>query len=396
MPQKPCPRSWRDPLWKWQCTTNWQVKRRVDVVERPQLLDLDFGAMGLQREDHFKLTPESSGPSLPVVELFPAELGMAASGFTKPVLGSPLATVLRRVEEDSETFRLPLLGGSARCLWMPSEGVLFAGYHLEVTSVSPFVLSAKPGSVFPLHLPGDRIGKAVVDLFSGSGAMGVALEALGFKVMVSVDSCYLCCDHLAQNGRGYVIQGDVCCPTTISRVHEILHNANIKDFVMIGGFPRQPFSSQGRMMEEENPRFNAFLGLMNATRQLQPRALLVACVPNAGRNALIQSRLASLCKDMHWGLRQLTFALKDQWPMSRNRWYCIMSEECMTILYKILNFSTYVQHCSPSGECSGRMTTSFTSGRLHSGAMMGDCYPGRSANCCSSSASLAGPLALRP
>ena len=68
--------------------------------------------------------------------------------------------------------------------------------------------------------------------------MGVALEALGLKVMVSVDSCYLCCDHPAQNGRGYVIQGDVCCPTTISRVHEILHNANIKDFVIIGGlFP---------------------------------------------------------------------------------------------------------------------------------------------------------------
>ena len=97
---------------------------------------------------------------------------MAASGFTKPVLGSPLATVLRRVEEDSETFRLPLLGGSARCLGMPSEGELFAGYHLEVTSVSPLVLSAKPGSVFPLHLPGDRIGKAVVDLFAGSGPWG--------------------------------------------------------------------------------------------------------------------------------------------------------------------------------------------------------------------------------
>ena len=112
-----------------------------------------------------------------------------------------------------------------------------------------------------------------------------------------------------------------------SRVHEILCNANIRDFVMIGGFPCQPVSSQGRMMEEEDPRFNAFLGLMNATRLLQPRALMVECVPNAGRNALIQSHLASLCNDMHWGLRQLTFDLKDQWPMSRNRWYCIVSDE---------------------------------------------------------------------
>ncbi|CAK9051725.1 Modification methylase Eco47II (M.Eco47II) (Cytosine-specific methyltransferase Eco47II) [Durusdinium trenchii] len=210
---------------------------------------------------------------------------------------------------------------------MPSEGEIFAGYDLEVLSEMPLVLSADSNSVFPLSPPGDRIGSAVVDLFAGSGAMGVALEALGYKVVVSVDSCYLCCDHLAKNGRGYVLRGDVCCPTTISRVHEILCNAHIKDFILVGGFPCQPFSSQGRMMEEEDPRFNAFIGLMNAARQLQPRALLIECVPNAGRNALIQSHLASLCKDLNWGFRQTTFDLKEQWPMSRNRWFCILSDE---------------------------------------------------------------------
>ena len=252
---------------------------------------------------------------------------MASLGVSKPVVGLPLATVLHRVDGDPTHFQLPMLGCSAVCMGMPSEGEIFAGYDLEVLSEMPLVLSADSNSVFPLSPPGDRIGSAVVDLFAGSGAMGVALEALGYKVVVSVDSCYLCCDHLAKNGRGYVLRGDVCCPTTISRVHEILCNAHIKDFILVGGFPCQPFSSQGRMMEEEDPRFNAFIGLMNAARQLQPRALLIECVPNAGRNALIQSHLASLCKDLNWGFRQTTFDLKEQWPMSRNRWFCILSDE---------------------------------------------------------------------
>lgn len=80
--------------------------------------------------------------------------------------------------------------------------------------------------------------------------------------------------------------------------------------------------------EDDGRRGPQVQGLSRTDERHSTGALLVECVPNAGRNALIQSHLASLCKDMHWGLPQLTFDLKDQWPMSRNRWYCIMSEEC--------------------------------------------------------------------
>lgn len=156
-------------------------------------------------------------------------------------------------------------------------GLSLAGYELVVLDTAPLTLQAKEASCFPHSPPGDRVGRHAVDLFAGAGAMGIGLQALGFSTAVSVDNCYLCCEHLNLNARGYVLRGDVCDPKTIGAVHEILTNKGITDFIISAGFPCQPFSSQGRMMEEEDPRFSAFLGLMLAVRLLRPRALLVEC-----------------------------------------------------------------------------------------------------------------------
>ena len=202
---------------------------------------------------------------------------------------------------------------------IPSSATL---YGWQVIDDDPIVLGKLSSSqMYSNDRSPVRFSSKVVELCAGSGAMGLGAAFLGAQITVAIEMNSFAAEHLRKNDHGVVLEGNVASPYVLASAHRALDGATATG---LAGFPCQPFSCQGLGKGENDYRFEGFTGTIKATWLLQCQALVLECVPGAQSNPAVRKALDLLCRAMNWCLKECIIDLKTQWPMRRQRWWCIL------------------------------------------------------------------------
>ena len=143
----------------------------------------------------------------------------------------------------------------------------------------------------------------------------------------TIDSNKLAAEHLRRNLGERVIQGSVGDMNTIWKAHQKIAEQGSPPFSVLAGFPCQPFSRQGSCQEHADGRFSTYPQIIKAIILLGPQAVLLECVPNAGKNAKVQEGLQVLMERLGWQKHETVNELSSYWPMRRKRWFCVLAHE---------------------------------------------------------------------
>ena len=138
---------------------------------------------------------------------------------------------------------------------LPSLG-RFALYQLRLQDDSgPVLFSGTKDTWLTKVSNTEDFPQGIVELCAGSGAMGVAASFLGGRILASMDHNDLSIRHLRCNQHGQVLQGDVTKIEDVLKVHQCVES---EEFLVLSGFPCQPFSTQGLQMHGADPRAQVF------------------------------------------------------------------------------------------------------------------------------------------
>ena len=178
-------------------------------------------------------------------------------------------------------------------------------------------------TILDLQKSTKMLGRGLVELCAGAGAMGHALEHVGAEVFAAIDHNTVVCEHLKLNHPERVIQAEIRNMEALFEAHQMAHAKN-EPFTLLSGFPCQPFSSQGWMKAEDDSRFATFQDVVYAAHLMKPQLIMLECVSAASKCATIQSNLRELALMMGFEMKQYVFDLAWFWPMKRSRWYCVI------------------------------------------------------------------------
>eukprot|EP00435_Cladocopium_sp_Y103_P026257 s555_g6.t1 len=195
-------------------------------------------------------------------------------------------------------------------------------YQLEVLSKDPMCLGfqAASQSFRKRDLPAfEKV--TLFDLCGGIGGFTMGSHPIGFETLAILDSNALACETLRANFQVPIIHGNVSDISTIQELHAL----KTEDFSQItGGFPCQPFSRQGDLQGLRDQRGTVLSALLRCAWLLQVQSLLLECVDNVLQFKEIQDQLDSFAEIAGMNIYKLVFDLKDQWPVRRNRFWCMM------------------------------------------------------------------------
>ena len=204
------------------------------------------------------------------------------------------------------------------------EGGRKSFYHLMTVEQDPLILTCNEKTVVIETPCRNQPPKFIVELGACTGAMSVGPQFLGATTLASLDSNRLACDHLSHNSHGVVHHADLLDPNAIRDLHA---DVGPVPHTSMFGFPCQPYSSQGFMLYQADPRSKAFWAGLRAIFLMQAQACVLECVTGASSDSNIQQGLASLAQIMKWRIQEVTLKLEDQWPMHRCRWWCLLCPE---------------------------------------------------------------------
>ena len=265
--------------------------------------------------------------SLSAVWLFTTEIWVLFSAMRFPSVGETYHAIVEVIQQLDETmFMVHDVGNATDCLLCDVPLAMkgrFAVYHLKLQDdTGPMMMAGTKDTWFTEVSSKDSFPSGIVELCAGSGAMGVAASFLGGEILASLDHNALSVEHLRRNHHGCVLQGDVTKIADVLKVHQCVAGS---DFILLSGFPCQPFSTQGMQLHGADPRAEVFHGLMEAIFLLQPKAVILECVPGASSDPDVRAALLDLCALMGWTMNDTVLELMHQWPTRRRRWWVLLA-----------------------------------------------------------------------
>eukprot|EP00438_Fugacium_kawagutii_P025923 Skav202342 [mRNA] locus=scaffold2638:36667:46016:- [translate_table: standard] len=173
------------------------------------------------------------------------------------------------------------------------------------------------------HEPfGASKGFTLVDLCSGLGGFALGSHRAGLPTGLFVERNPLACKALSDNFHVPIIQGDIEDIQTIKQAHRLRPAGRIQ---VVAGFPCQPYSLQGDGQGLKDSRGGTLFAILRGAWLLGAEALLLECVANVVHFADTQNLLDRCADEMQMRCERMVFDLGDQWPMSRKRFWCLMT-----------------------------------------------------------------------
>eukprot|EP00438_Fugacium_kawagutii_P019055 Skav215402 [mRNA] locus=scaffold271:65165:69367:- [translate_table: standard] len=161
-------------------------------------------------------------------------------------------------------------------------------------------------------------GFTAIDFCSGMGGFAIGSHMAGMKTGLFIECSELACKALRDNFDAHVIQGDLHDEKVIQRAHSMRPAGHIQ---VNAGFPCQPYSRQGDGKGLQDIRGTTLYFILRGAWLLNAQALLLECVANVTKFQDVQILLSQSADAMDMACSRMTFDLKDQWPMHRNRGY---------------------------------------------------------------------------
>ena len=265
---------------------------------------------------------------LPVVTRDSRDLGDRFSMLAFPRqcrTGESCSCVLGRTREDMEDSHfVDLLSGrdvKVTCSSCLPPRVSLHG--AKVIQEEPFMLQVDQDTqIFPLKSDDGVLGKGLVELCAGIGAMGTGPMFLHAVPLLSWDHCALATQHLATNGHGRVLTARLDAPEALLTAQKHLQG---EKFVGLIGFPCQPYSSQGRGLGSQDERASVLTDALRNMVFLNPQAVLLECVHGASQHQFVRQNIQAFCEIMDFHMHETKLNLNQQWPMARYRWWCILA-----------------------------------------------------------------------
>ena len=221
-------------------------------------------------------------------------------------------------------WRIHLPGLNADALFKGDlvEGKTYSAYFVYVEGVNPLVLSASDETKMIELIPATPMAwKRVKEVCAGSGGIGKGAQFLGAVVCASVDFSPLATQHLRGNLHGVVLQGDLCKDATIYQLH---CSGGSEPAVILSGFPCQPFSSQGDRRQFSDSRTDAYWATLRASWLCGAYAIVLECVPQAGRHHKVRESLHEFADVMQMTVHPVVLSLHEVWASNRTRWWCLL------------------------------------------------------------------------
>ena len=174
------------------------------------------------------------------------------------------------------------------------------------------------------HPPKDQFARVtLMDLCSGMGGFSIGSQLLGMRTCAFVERSSLACAALRANFSCPVIQGELGATDTLKQLHALKGTDHLQ---VTGGFPCQGFSRQGDLCGMDDHRL---CFILDAAWFLQADDILLDCVANVVNFASVQSLIDDYAARAGMNVHKLTFDLKDQWPVRRDRFWCHLT--CKTL-----------------------------------------------------------------
>ena len=155
----------------------------------------------------------------------------------------------------------------------------------------------------------------------GLGALGLGMEYAGFKVQTVNDIRKAFCDHLRNENRYAVVQGDICKMPTIVQLHESGQGASTYAF----GFNCQPFSTLGDNKQGNDERAATLTYGLYSAYLLQMKIVVMECVPNAAQSQFVKQNIQHYMNHTDAHRSDVILELADVWPSFRKRWWCVLT-----------------------------------------------------------------------
>eukprot|EP00438_Fugacium_kawagutii_P026364 Skav206085 [mRNA] locus=scaffold2150:89444:94665:+ [translate_table: standard] len=160
---------------------------------------------------------------------------------------------------------------------------------------------------------------------AGLGGLGVGASFAGWETMVQNDVQQSFTDHQSQYGTIPNVCGNICCLSTIQKMHE----ADREAAAMGWGYACQPFSrlGDGRQGMDERSLTLPF-GLL-AAYLLKKDLVVLECVPQAATSQFVQ-RCLQYHLDMIRGFKsEVILELSDVWVSRRRRYWTVITRDFM-------------------------------------------------------------------
>eukprot|EP00438_Fugacium_kawagutii_P015809 Skav206885 [mRNA] locus=scaffold3287:68732:72739:+ [translate_table: standard] len=175
--------------------------------------------------------------------------------------------------------------------------------------------------MFPFSDPADYIGFSLVEFCAGMGGFSLGSTPVGFKTAVMVDCNPLACRALRDNFKCPIIQGDIQATETLIQVHENRPSGRVQ---VTAGFPCQPYSRQGDGLGLHDARGGVLHGIVRGAWLLQASSLLLECVANVVNFPEVGIIIQKYAEHMDMHVSSIVFDLQDQWPVRRQRYWCLL------------------------------------------------------------------------
>eukprot|EP00438_Fugacium_kawagutii_P022431 Skav232858 [mRNA] locus=scaffold2451:97957:102459:- [translate_table: standard] len=175
--------------------------------------------------------------------------------------------------------------------------------------------------MFPHNEDVDSIGFSIVEFCAGMGGFSLGSIPVGLKTAVMVDSNPLACRALKDNFTCPVIKGDVQDTNTMILIHEQRPEGRIQ---VTAGFACQPYSRQGDGNGLPDEPGSALHGIFRGAWWLHAQSLLLECEANVLNFPEVGAAINEYAETMGMNVTTLAFDLSDQWPMRRERYWCLL------------------------------------------------------------------------
>lgn len=161
----------------------------------------------------------------------------------------------------------------------------------------------------------------VFDVCSGIGGFALGSQSLGFDTRLFLECNALACEQLRANFSVPVIHGSV---DDIQHIQDA-HSMRSTGFLQVtGGFPCQPYSCQGDLQGLRDARGLVLPSILRCSWLWQADAILLDCVDNVTQFIEVQLLLEAFANMANMFLSRLVFDLRDQWPVRRRRFWCLL------------------------------------------------------------------------
>eukprot|EP00435_Cladocopium_sp_Y103_P026766 s106_g6.t1 len=236
-------------------------------------------------------------------------------------------SLVARVQPTLELGEIPCCGLSPmQSFALKSPLVLEPGiysfYDLILENENPMQLGFGDSTAFYPQRTMDHFQKvAVFDLCAGIGGFALGSKPLGFETKAFMDCNDLACQTLRMNFTAPVIHGNVEDVSCVKALHAIQPDHFLQ---LTAGFPCQPFSCQGDMQGLRDSRGKVLPALLRCAWLLRVHSILLECVDNVMNFHDIQHLLDQFAALAEMHVVKLVFDLQAQWPVRRNRFWCLM------------------------------------------------------------------------